>query len=334
MNKIKANEKGIVTILSILLIIIIITVITLSLATLTRRELRQSLDEQLSSQALYAAESGVNDAVKALDPFNPSRITADVTDCSDTSQNQINPNRVLGDNVKYTCVLIDQSPESIATDLTPNSIKTYLIDDSAGVVDKLTFTWANTNNDSPVDFTPCANIDACFKPSGGWNGRLGILRLRLFKIGSPNNLSRSNFENPLDYTVHPYALTGGSISTGNNHVLGSDCNTTSCRVTLDVENSNYYLQAYTYYKDAKLTITGINDALSPVQFIGAQAEIDATGMAGDILRRIKVNIPAGSFNSESMPSFSVGSGDKLCKRFTTNPTITADSADSSECKAF
>lgn len=326
----KDDQRGLITIVSIILIIIIITIITLSLSSLTRRELRQSLDEQLSSQALYAAESGVNDAVKAI---NNNPATGDeISDCNEGLAFTGGSN-ILGDNIRYTCVLIDKSPESIVTDLTPYAVKTYLLDASVGNIDTLTFTWTNTD-DSTVEFPDCDNAEGCLIPSTQWGNRLALLRLRLFAAPTTGGLKRFDFTNALDITAHPYVVNGGLEESGNNQVLEGSCFGTSCRVTIDVGNVNsYYLQAYTYYRDAKLTITGTSsEPGSPdIQFIGAQAEIDATGAAADVVRRIRVNVPLGNFSSNELPVSGVTIGDKLCKRFITN---TSGTSDSSACPSF
>ena len=61
-KRLKQSESGIVSLMMTLVIMLVISLIVIGIAQLSRREQRQALDNQLSTQAFYAAESGVNDA--------------------------------------------------------------------------------------------------------------------------------------------------------------------------------------------------------------------------------------------------------------------------------
>ena len=54
------NQDGLVSIIIVVILMIVISIIVLSFAKVVRNEQRQTLDRQLSTQAYYAAESGVN----------------------------------------------------------------------------------------------------------------------------------------------------------------------------------------------------------------------------------------------------------------------------------
>jgi len=112
LSTVQKNQSGMVSIIVALVIMGILTLVTVSLALLTRREQRQALDRQLSTQAFYAAETGINDAVTTLQNDD---IPGDgnITNCDDADQ--LGGNKILDPEtslVEYTCVLIDQSPTS------------------------------------------------------------------------------------------------------------------------------------------------------------------------------------------------------------------------------
>ena len=65
-KQLKNNEQGLVAIVVTLIIMLVLTLIVTGFAQLARREQREALDRQLASQALYAAESGVNAAEAAV----------------------------------------------------------------------------------------------------------------------------------------------------------------------------------------------------------------------------------------------------------------------------
>ncbi|MCA9330399.1 hypothetical protein KDA11_07130, partial [Candidatus Saccharibacteria bacterium] len=63
---IKHNEQGIVSIFVTIIIILLMSLIILAMVRNATREGRQSLDRQLSDQAFYNAESGINDWTKFI----------------------------------------------------------------------------------------------------------------------------------------------------------------------------------------------------------------------------------------------------------------------------
>lgn len=348
MKRHKLNQKGLVSIISTVLIIVIITIVTLSLSVFSRRELRQSLDEQLSSQALYAAESGVNDVVNRL-TATTNRLTSDISDCSDLSQNNISTNRVLDaeNNVRYTCVLVDQSPPQINTNVTTSQPKLYLLDPGASdTIKSLKFVWKDSNT-SGSSVGACTTT-GCFTPSTAWGStnRLGALRVRLFPAGTGGTLTSTTFtdDNAIDIIGFPGSRTGFSDTmnaSDKSRTLYATCISAESICTVNVDNlsalnKTYYMQLSSMYKDINVTLTGTNSVSNAqTQFIGAQVSIDSTGAAGDVFKRLSVTIPLGE--SSNLPIYTLGVGDKLCKRFETSSTATdnTNSDDTaSKCPAF
>jgi hypothetical protein len=62
-------------------------------------------------------------------------------------------------------------------------------------------------------------------------------------------------------------------------------------------------------------VTAKNAAGTDIKLSGAQAQIDATGKAQDVLRRILVNVPLHASNSNALPDYALESTDSICKRF-------------------
>lgn len=348
MKRIEHNKEqaGLVSIVSVMLITLIITVITLSLASLTRRSLRQSLDEQLSTQAQYAAESGINDAIKKIE----SGLNTDVTSCqqtgSSTGKGALFPDNTLSgaDNVRYTCVLISRTSNEIVTDVKRDGVKSYELTPESGAISSLTFTWRNTNNDMP-ETTNCISSSGCLTNAGSWGRRLGLLRIRLV---SGDTLSQENFSKFIDVVGYPGTIDGSNENTISgvtfpaNYFTASKCVEGSCSLVINnlsqPGRTKYFMQAYSYYKDLNLTVTGAKvGGGGGVVFTGAQATIDVTGAARDVVKRVQVRVPISNSVSESnyssLPPFTLGVGDKLCKRFSTNSSSTTDEVPDT-CPAF
>jgi len=326
------NEKGLVSIISTVLIVLIITIVTLSLSVFSRRELRQALDEQLSSQALYAAESGINDAISLIEN---GLLNSNVKDCSESEQAKITSTRILNSeaNVRYTCILVNQSPTEINTDVTTSKSKLYSLDPGEGKsIASLTFSWKNTNASSPIIDNCSPTLTAgCFTQSGTWGDRLGVLRVRLFPLPATDiNSDTFDASNAIDIVGYPGGSTASlpfAVSAFDKTKLQyANCTNGICTTTisdLNVLASKFYVQLSSLYKDINVTLTGSNaSGGGNTEFFGAQVKIDSTGAASDVFKRLEVSVPLGE--SSDLPFYSFGVGDKLCKRFETSNTGTVN----------
>ena len=50
-----------------------------------------------------------------------------------------------------------------------------------------------------------------------------------------------------------------------------------------------------------------------VEFVGAQVEIDSTGKAADVLKRIRVRKSIGDLSRKLFPEFAIQSKESICK---------------------
>ena len=153
----KKDEKGIVSIIVTVILILVMTLIVLGMARNSAREQRQALDRQLSDQAFYNAESGINDWADYLFK-NSSSIT--IPDRKITCQAEGLPagtfpnpqpdNKIDGPNGanKYTCLLYDKAPQNILiSSLSTSESKVMPITpiSSGGVaLSDLTISWKNS----------------------------------------------------------------------------------------------------------------------------------------------------------------------------------------------
>lgn len=330
------NQSGLVSIVSTMLIVLIITVITLSLSSLSRRNLRQALDEQLSTQALYAAESGINDAIAKKDT-----ITSDISSCSESAAVFTSPTLDPSGSVRYTCVLMDKTPDKIIADVAQDYVKSYpLTAEGANKISSLIVTWKNVDSNSPASFQNCTGD--CFLNSNNWGDRIGVLRLRLLPKNA--SLTRATLGDTIDIIAHPGTLNGSADATldasiSRQKLIYGNCNSAdgTCRMTISNLSTGvatlpgeYFIQMSSFYKDVNVTVEARDASGSPISFTGAQLMIDSTGASSDVLRRLRVNVPIS--NVSSLPAYVLSSGENLCKRFTTNATETLD--DDPSCPAF
>lgn len=66
MKPIKSDERGVVAIIVAVLLMTVLSLIVLATSQNSTREQRETIDRQLSDQAFYNAETGINDVANYL----------------------------------------------------------------------------------------------------------------------------------------------------------------------------------------------------------------------------------------------------------------------------
>ncbi len=189
-----ANQGGAVSIVITMIITILISLVSIGFARIVLREQRNTLDKQLSTQAFYLAEAGVQDVIKAVqqDGFNGEK-----TECAPDSEA---PDLVLNPQVdpvnpglEYTCVLISQAPftleygnveEGFST-IVPIKAVEATDPTTAAKIKRLVVSWQR--NDDGQSFSS-DNINE-LKPEAGANsfeGSTPMLRMMLTPMRKTN----------------------------------------------------------------------------------------------------------------------------------------------------
>jgi len=326
---IQKNQTGLVSIIVTMIIMVILSLIVIGFARITRREQRQALDRQLSTQAYYAAETGINDTIKAI----KDKIVDPTVEYTKKCDAVINlpgfpSNKLDGTNTSYTCLFVDPSPLSLEyNNIDTNSSRIVPITaKDGGTVDTISIGWQA--KDGKTDLTNCANPNPTNlppnAPAPGWQCDIGIMRVDL--IPSASGLTRDNMVNN-SMTVYLYPSSNSAASVGipyekgfgtQGRIAGVKCAAGTgprfCNFEISgLGQTGYMLRIKSIYKPSSATITA-NRAGAALELKGAQAIIDSTGKANDVLRRILVRVPLANFNAP-YPEFAVQAVDTLCKRF-------------------
>lgn len=334
-----SNNRGMVAITTTLIIMILITLIVSSFSLVVRREQRQSLDRQLSTQAFYAAESGVQDAINAI---NRGKINNDLTDCDEffdpsldvgVTDGRVSADSSLG-NVEYSCVLVDRELPKLNYGAIDPADGTYLIPINPGNgqrIDTIKVTWKNVS-DPDTDFAPSGS-EGNFPKNPTDSLKTGMPRVTLLPQ-EPSNRQDLN-SRTRTYFMYPNTGAGGSapgqVGFGSDGaVVGGNCRTD--RVNNDdlfcaseitgiggAPNEQYYLAVRALYQPIQMQVTA-TDGTNSVSLSGAQYEIDVTGRAADVLRRIRVSYsqPGGNNNrtpSSLIPTAALETSKGICKKF-------------------
>jgi Tfp pilus assembly protein PilX len=303
----------------------VISLIVLGFAQVSRREQRQSLDRQLSSQAFFAAESGVNDARQKIndDLANGLGVT-EKENCEMGEGYTAVPE--IDTAVSYTCLLVTSKLKNLfVSPLTASGRSVVLpINPDSGRIDTMRIKWSALNEPSSAEIAQCPNdANDGFPQSSAWVCPYGVLRMDIVPTDS---LSRADTTNR-QKTIFLYPVKNGGIPSHNYADAGIDgtvraiyCQPSAKICEVDIANmagfDNYALRLSALYEDGSVDVT-VSRGGTSVLLKNAQVQIDATGKAQDVLRRIQVRIPFTS--STNVPEFALQSGSSICKRFEASP---------------
>lgn len=324
------HERGVVSLIVTMIMMIVITLLVLGFAQIARNEQRSSLDDQLSAQAYYAAESGINDARAVINQLLSSSGPAAVTsklDCN-TSESPylLQPNVDSTHNVAYTCVMINAAPPSLTYTAGYNSTVVPLTAGN-GSFNTLTLTWfvpsGLPSTSSGCDATSGSihtNPIAAGAGTGEWTCDYPMMRVDL--VDPSGGLSRANWAGDTSTMFFvPVQSTSGpanSVALGaKGTAVPASCSNISCIANITgLSGTTYYMRVTTMYHDnSTLIITAANNNT----FVGAQATVDCTGRAQDVLRRVLVAVDLTDANSYHVPSAALVTRDSICKRFSVTP---------------
>jgi len=326
------KQQGAASIIVTLILMLVITLIVLGFAQITRREQRQSLDQQLSTQAFYAAESGINDATQAIHDhtFTGNKQTCDNTGTPFTGK--VDPVH----NIAYTCLLISQSLSNLSypTIFANKAISADMTFGGGSSANIIKISWVNGDNQNST-FSPDYPL---FPSFSGWQAdgsNTALLRLAVTDLSGGQYDRQSLDNNTFTTYLYPSTIGGGSVNftptgaapqpTGLNaqgKITAAACSgggtpSAQCTVTLNLGAplSHVFLRIGALYDDASVTITAFNGATS-LDISGAQAIIDATGKAQDVLRRDQVRLSLTP--QTNSPANAVQSLTSICKQLQVN----------------
>jgi Tfp pilus assembly protein PilX len=219
-NMISKKQNGFVSIITVITISVLLSLLTLSFVQIINRSQRQTLDSQLSTQANYAAETGINDAIRAI-LNNPGAIPQEDTNCDPTPAApgiDANVNKSVGDNtnggaeVEYTCQLISSGVKDVRIDLTDQSSRIYPVKTDGSDANTITIEWEDST--TKTNFTAPGSV-AEYPSLGSWGSNtVPMLRLTVFTPcpnGCPDFNSATMIANQKNLFIKPSASGSGTV---------------------------------------------------------------------------------------------------------------------------
>lgn len=346
-RKLHNDERGIVSIVVTMIIMIILTLVVVGFAQLSRREQEQSLDRQLNSQAFYAAESAVND-VRQLFEAGTVDLTRDfTTTCEEfITTYGLNTQVDSATGTLYSCLFVDPSPVSLVfSPVNTTSSQVFPLQSRTGeAISSVTFNWQPADpaghNQATCPSVNTATYADAFPPSWPNDCQTGILRVDLVPYNGAQTVANL-INNTFTAFLYPHTAAGAlTYATGvgpanAGAIRSGGCNASGqCSLTITGLNSAVnYVRMRSIYQSNNVTVTARNAANAVLELSGAQATVDSTGKATDVLRRIQVRLDVDRLGG-AFPEFGLQSNDTLCKQYGIAPPSTVilpGGADAAAC---
>lgn len=251
----------------------------------------------------------------------------------------------------YTCTLLNLTPPSLVySGVSPGTGKSVTFSVSgpvgSGPLDHLTIHWGSTDGQTSYRATGATD----FAPYSSWGGAPAVLEFSITPLNAYDRQSLVN--NVFTSYLYPSAGRGGgwvryrcwrfgrpawcwrrggppspgtvsysTAASAQGQIVPGNCSssgTYTCAVTVNgLPAAGQYLVRFTdYYDSSDITTDAYDSRGTQLDFVNGQAQIDETGEARNVLKRIQVRAPLQQSNS--MPLYTL-EGQNVCKRFDVYP---------------
>lgn len=306
-----SDQRGMAAIMITVILMIVISIIVLGFAQVVQREQRNSLDNQLSTQAYYAAESGVNLAQSRLtaNPALPEKTTC-AANATFTAADYL-----IGEEAAVTCLLISKKlPTLEYQNVDMHSVPMLIQADAGAGISEITVSWESPTSLSMAGCAASGEFPA--SPVNGGNCQ-PVLRLDLLPVtvgmtaASAASTQFTSFLYPAASSV-PITYAAGSVQGINNVRCDASATPKKCNAVITVNGANQYVaRVMSVYGESNVTVTAKSSG-SAVKLINGQVLIDVTAKASDVLKRIQARMSL----TTPVPDFAITSGGTgICKRY-------------------
>lgn len=356
----RSNERGAVAMLTVIFLALLLTIVTVSFVRLSITEQRQATDDDLTSRAFYAAESGVEDAKRAIKEYYDQLASGTVIDLKgdecEPYYDGLNGDDPADDIVllspfndldaAYTCQLIDLNPPTFESDLQPWEGVTVPLKTNGVAYDKIEISWHQKGLSPPYNGRYLLRNSSNLPVTSVWrsgDGFPAMLRMNLFSInGNGTTFDRTQFRSTTTY-FNPASLGSTTLSTPttqDGQIFNVRCQTLAgisdgdyaCRLTIDGLIGDFdpssptnprtnYLRLNALYRATNVKVRLLDSTNREVGFEGVQAIVDVTGRAGSVFRRVQARLSL--IEDYNLPDAAILTADDICKNF----AITDDPAE-------
>jgi hypothetical protein len=340
-HKLRDDQSGLAAIFVTIIITLLVTLTVVSFSIISNREHGQAFDRQLSTEAYYAAESGINDAYSAISTIINDNLTNPEVGSLIPSQTSCNSGVYSSTNkistrssVSYSCLLVNPAPTVLSYTTSPgqSDIVELVPQTGEGGISNITINWSTSDENNA---NSCSSFTTGQVPtlpaSSSWPaGCPALLKIDLVPVSNTGVIvSEDALETSTQsFYVYPTANDGGTAGypVKNATMEAANCSSGSCNLTITGTNAAdlYYLRFEPIYGSnttVNISATGAGGLAGSgaINLVGAEAQVDSTGKAQDVLRRLQTYIPINpSLNTNpnlpSPPLFAIQSTGSICKR--------------------
>ena len=306
-NKLRNNEKGVISIIVTMVFIIVVGLIVLGFGEISRNQSRQTLDNQLSTASYYAAQSGINtilDKIINNQTFINSECVPSVSNLGIISFNS-------NSSSKITCATWTNKVSTLMwDDISVNKSQTAYIPLTGPYT--LIVKWHNVGNSAIIADSNC---DGKFYDSVSWSSKCpsaGVLRLNISSGLGPSCTDRYCLNNNSQtYFLIPQFSTDDITQDFTYDKKPVRYYSKDLTFKINCTNSNpcKYINMRSIYSDSGVKITNLTGA----QFDGSQASIDVTAVTNGVARRVVAQANIAQNSPVSSSDFSIVSTKSLCK---------------------
>lgn len=299
------DNRGLVSFLAVMFISVLLMMITASFVQIMSRELRQATDNELSTMAYYAAEAGVEDALR--DIRQEIENDGDLTGIA-SSDCQSNDWDFGQGDTGFSCRLITFAPNTLEGGLGADESRQISFVGAGNT--KFRLQWhSRAEGDYSAGADWSEYPDEPNNPeAAGWQGdwppimRVEIISYPDEAFEEEDVVQRVVFLRPDPDLVGGTSRDLGSISTG--EIRGVSCRSDegnyACQYEIrgmDQSDVNHVVRLKPFYNDTNYRIEALDGLDNPVAMPGNEAVIDVTGYANDVFRRVQARVPLGGVDT-------------------------------------
>jgi hypothetical protein len=336
-------------------LVILLTLITIGFAKIMDRAQQNSLNNQLSSAANYAAQAALKDISSAVikayqtstPPAAPANTTCQPGAASIYSSIYTGGNLSGDNNTKYTCLLVNPNPDNLSYgDIQADQSWVVKANPLAGTISSMLIGWESPNGNTGLP----AFGDNKLYSEYYWNTVKKfepMLRVTLYPVnGITVTQGPTYFFYPNDKNGNVQSVNYGSNNAkvipvwctinDNNPApgFGGKGNHVCNEIITGMPAASYYYARITpLYTDASVSIYANNSSNVAIQFSGTQAVVDVTAKAGSAVKRLQANVNLSSGTSSTsgdvsainpadndIPQYGLQSANAICKRLDVTAT--------------
>lgn len=322
------RQRGAVSFLTVIFLALLLTTMTVSFVRQSVNEQRQAADDDLTNRAFYAAESGVEDAKRAIEMLQNNTMTPaqlNGADCDTPTVGNFDSvlSTAAGVDAAYTCQLIDMTAPNIQDQLDlweGITIPLVGVDNSWTSIE---IKWHRIGADNGT--TSRSGNSSSLPPIGSWRSGSQVwpamLRASVFDTPTGNSFTRGDIVGRSAGFLNPLSGPVPTVTIGNleERIVNAGCaNTGVFACTVNISNfspgsRDYYLRLQAIYQPTSIQVTLRRGAAS-VDLSGVQAVVDVTGRAGDVYRRVEARVSLIG-NDYPFPDYALMSATDICKNF-------------------